>query len=536
MTIPSLILFVATAIPVLFTLRYQRSRKLRSADARLQPQYQSSFPLSAADPLVISAEVARLLELVRCLHEGLNSFSPIMSLPVELLLDIFRYVADSEAGSHSLVACSHVCRQWRVITTTSPRLWARAINFANDNGEWVAMMIQRSMPHLLDVSWDYALNYSENIFGSIVYRRDVLTAENNVSQAFATPHRVRSVYLHLPLEHMTIMVARIPRFTPNLKTLILVGYNSPEVFARPTIPALELRAPALRHLHIENFGVHWLLFHPEGFRNLRNFTLCHLPADSRLSLNNLMAFLLDMPLLQVLVIRQALQQSVPPSNASRISFSCLRTVILEATAVHTAFLLESLTTPCLQVLEVHSEDLSAQDSTADLNHLLSVAAACGRLTTYRTVEIHYAAMSIQVFGFPEAIACVGAPSVPHVIHLSLEWPSVVPWDATHIAGSFPSLPHVQCLHFIFGTDCDDKIPIRAWTKILSMYPAVQHLSVYGMTSTGLLDALLQHPTHSPGPGPHGFDCRTLLPCLRSVVLTVDASFVGSLNLLYGSVV
>ncbi|KAI6137758.1 hypothetical protein BKA82DRAFT_29410 [Pisolithus tinctorius] len=192
-----------------------------------------------------------------------------MSLPVELLLDIFQYVADSEAGSHSLVACSHVCRQWQVITTTSPRLWARAINFANDNGEW--------------------LNYSENIFGSIVYRRDVLTAENNVSQAFATPHRVRSVYLHLPLEHMTIMVACIPRFTPNLKTLILVGYNSPEVFARPTIPALELRAPALRHLHIENFGVHWLLFHPEGFRNLRNFTLCHLPADSRLSLNNLMA-------------------------------------------------------------------------------------------------------------------------------------------------------------------------------------------------------------------------------------------------------
>ncbi|KAI6145058.1 hypothetical protein BKA82DRAFT_4016555 [Pisolithus tinctorius] len=514
MTIPSLILFVVTTIPVLFTLRYQQSRKLRSADARLQPQYQAPFPLRAADPLVISAEVARLLELVRRLHEGLNSFLPIMRLPVELLLDIFQYVADSEVGSHSLVACSHVCRQWRAITTTSPRLWARAINFANDNGEWVAMMIQRSMPHLLDVSWDYALNYSENIFGSIVYQRDVLTAENNVSRAFATPHRVRSVYLHLPLEHMTIMVACIPRFTPNLGTLILVGYNSSEVLARSTIPVLELRAPALRHLHIENFGIHWPLFHPE---------------DSRLSLNDLMAFLRDMPLLQVLVIRQALKQSVLPSSASRILFSCLRTVILEATAVHMAFLLESLTTPCLQLLEVHSEDLSAQDSTADLNHLLSAVGACARLTTYRTVEIHYAAMSFQFFGFPEAIGYVDAPSVPHVTHLSIEWSNAVPWDATRIAGSFPSLPHVQCLHFIFGTDYHDRIPIRTWTKILSMYPAVQHLSIYGMSSTGLLDALLQHPTHSPGPGPLDFDCRTLLPCLRSVVLTVDTSFVGSLN-------
>ncbi|KAI6148790.1 hypothetical protein BKA82DRAFT_4014741 [Pisolithus tinctorius] len=405
---------------LLFTLRYQQSRKLRSADARLQPQYQAPFPLRAADPLVISAEVARLLELVRRLHEGLNSFLPIMRLPVELLLDIFQYVADSEVGSHSLVACSHVCRQWRAITTTSPRLWARAINFANDNGEWVAMMIQRSMPHLLDVSWDYALNYSENIFGSIVYQWDVLTAENNVSRAFATPHRV-------------------------------------------------------------------------------------------------------------LVIRQALKQSVLPSSASRILFSCLRTVILEATAVHMAFLLESLTTPCLQLLEVHSEDLSAQDSTADLNHLLSAVGACARLTTYRTVEIHYAAMSFQFFGFPEAIGYVDAPSVPHVTHLSIEWSNAVPWDATRIAGSFPSLPHVQCLHFIFGTDYHDRIPIRTWTKILSMYPAVQHLSIYGMSSTGLLDALLQHPTHSPGPGPLDFDCRTLLPCLRSVVLTVDTSFVGSLN-------
>ncbi|KAI5983535.1 hypothetical protein EDD15DRAFT_2376316 [Pisolithus albus] len=310
-----------------------------------------------------------------------------MRLPVELLLEIFRHVADYEAGSHSLVACSHVCHQWRAITTTSPLLWARAVNLTDDSEEWVAMMILRSAPHLLDICWNYTFNCAEIIHGSTVYRRDVLTAANNISLAFATLHRVRSINLHLPLERMTEIVARIPRFMPNLATLVLAGYSSSEWLATSIIPLLELRAPALRHLRIENFGLSWSLFHPEGFHNLRSFTLCHLPADCRLSLHDLMACLVGMPLLQVLVVRQALQQSVRPSSASRISFSYLHTIILEATAMHAVFVLESLSTPRLRLLEVHSGYMSAEASATDLNQFSSVVGACAWLTTYCTVEI-----------------------------------------------------------------------------------------------------------------------------------------------------
>ncbi|KAI5995845.1 hypothetical protein EDD15DRAFT_2365276 [Pisolithus albus] len=233
-----------------------------------------------------------------------------------------------------------------------------------------------------------------------------------------------------------------------------------------------------------------------------------------------------MPLLQVLVIRQALQQSVRPSSASRISFSYLHTVILEATAMHTVFVLESLATPRLRLLEVHSG--YTQASAADLNQFSLVVGACARLTTYRTVEIHYDATSIHAFGFPEVVGCDDAPSEPHVVHLSLESASIASRDTTRMTSSFLeflrrlSLPHVQSLYFIFGGDGVDRIPVRIWTEILLMYRGVQHLNVYGTLPTGLLDAFLQHPTHSPGA--HDCHCRAVLPSLRSVVLTVDCEF------------
>ncbi|KAI5981576.1 hypothetical protein EDD15DRAFT_2203865 [Pisolithus albus] len=474
MTLLSLALLVAAVILGLFTLRYHRLQKLQfTADARLQLQYQEPLALRDTNHSAISAEITRLVELVRCLREHLNSVSSITKLPVEILLDIFRYVADSEAGSHSLVACSHVCRRWRATTTTSPLLWARAINLADDSEQWVAMMIERSVPHLLDVSWDYTLNCSEIILGSIVYRRDASIAANNISRVFSIPHRVCSVNLRLPLEHMTELVTLIPTFMPNLRSLVLAGYSFSGGLAMSTIPVLELRAPALHHLRIDNFGISWSLFHPESFRNLRNFTLSYLPVDSRLSLYNLMAFLVDMPLLEVLVIHQALQQSVPPSNASRISFSYLHTIILEATVGHMALLLGSLATPHLRLLEVHTGDMSIQTSAVDFNHLSLVVGVCARSTTYRTVEIHCDATSIRVFGFPEAIGCDDAPTEPHVVHLSLEWSNAVPRDAAHIAGVLPELLRHLCLS--------------------------RHLNIYGTLSTGLLDALLQRPIHFPEP-------------------------------------
>ncbi|KAI6115429.1 hypothetical protein EV401DRAFT_1889583 [Pisolithus croceorrhizus] len=352
----------------------------------LQYRYQAPLALCTIDPLVISAEIAHLLELVRCLREHLNSISSITKLPAEILLDIFRYIADSEAGGHSLVACSHVCRWWRVITITSPLLWARAIDLAD------------------------------------------ATAANNISRVFSVPHRVRSVNLRLPLEHMAEIVSRIPTFMPNLETLVLTGYGSSEGLARSIIPMFKLRAPALHHLRIENFGISWSLFRPESFCNLQHFTLCYLPMDSRLSLYNLMAFLV-----------------APQEYRSLISTPLFWKLLW--CIWHSCF--DPLPPPPLRLLEVHSGDTSIQTSTADLSRLLLVVGECAQSTTYRTVEIHYHMTSIQVFGFPEVIGWDDAPTEPHAVHLSLEWSSITPWDTTQIAGSLPKLLrhlyHPHCL-------------------------------------------------------------------------------------------
>ncbi|KAF7357515.1 Glycosyl hydrolase family 12 domain-containing protein [Mycena sanguinolenta] len=86
--------------------------------------------------------------------------SPIRTLPVELLAEIFELAIENETHVEDIYRISQICSDWRVIAHATPRLWTRPIrvklgteqisgrNYADGLGAWWA----RSAPMPLSIS------------------------------------------------------------------------------------------------------------------------------------------------------------------------------------------------------------------------------------------------------------------------------------------------------------------------------------------------------------------------------------------------
>jgi len=515
--------FVSAALRA--TRIWQRQRLNAAIEEDLQSQSQG-LACTHSDPALVREHVRRLLELVQNLNEHLNAFSFVSRLPAELLVEIFQYIAELDDDGLSLVACSHVCRRWRVIAIASPRLWTRTIDFANDNEDLVTTLIQRSSPYPLDVSWDYNLTLSSWGPEYFLLHGDVLRAMNNVCCAITSLHRVREICLYAPLQHIVGILARsFPQFAPNLQTLILVSFNLAEVeevdeAAGLSLPMLELGVPILHTLCIERLGVQLGKIDTRSLQNLQHLSLSHMPIGSKLSLPRAVEILFGIHLLKVLVLRQALQSPIPSNHALQISLPNLIMLIIEAPMIHTVLLLESISTPHLQMLEVYLEGVLPVGSTTDQMQFFSAVGAKARLTAYHTLFVALEEKFANVVGFLGTIAHDSAPLHSNTFHLSLEWDNPVPWDSAHGTALLElcrhfSLPCVQCLHFFIGSDYHGDIPTSTWSFILAMYPAVECLSILGTLPFNILDVLLDstqsHPTHH----------SALLPHLHSISLMLD---------------
>ena len=504
---------------------WQRQRRNAATEEDLQSRYQG-LTHTHSDPTLVREYVRRLLELVQNLNEHLNAFSFVSRLPVELLVEIFQYIADIDDDSLSLVACSHVCRRWRVNAITSPRLWTRTIDYANDNEDLVTTLIRRSSPYQFDVSWDYNLTLSSLGPEHFLLHGDVLRATNNVCCAITSLHRVREICLYAPLQHIVGILARFPsQIAPSLQTLILVSFNLAEVeeigeTAGFSLPMLELGVPILHTLCIERLGVQLGKIDTRSFQNLQHLSLSHMPFGSKLSLPKAVEILSGIHLLKVLVLRRALQSPVPSNHLPQISLPNLITLIIEAPMIHTVLLLESISTPHLQTLEVYLEGVLPEGSTTDQTRYFSAVGAKARLTAYHTLFVALEEKFANVVGFLGTVAHNSAPLHSNTFHLSLEWDNPVTWDSAHGAALLElcrhfSLPRVQCLHFFIGSDYRGDIPTTTWSFILAMHPAVEYLSILGTLPFNVLDMLL-HSTQS-----HATRHSVLLPHLRSISLMLD---------------
>ncbi|KAI0077395.1 hypothetical protein K474DRAFT_1098510 [Panus rudis PR-1116 ss-1] len=97
------------------------------------------------------ANLPHLRVIARALHsaasrERARSRSPLLALPTELLLIIFRFLADDETSS-TLVRATHLCHRLRVTALSSPLLWTRAIT---NHLDCVVGFAERSQQQPLD--------------------------------------------------------------------------------------------------------------------------------------------------------------------------------------------------------------------------------------------------------------------------------------------------------------------------------------------------------------------------------------------------
>lgn len=83
-----------------------------------------------------------------------DRLTPINALPVEILLCIFQFAADTEkpkaASLGWIRTVTHVCQLWRDVALASATLWARI--YTDIGPEWTEEMFRRSFSALLDIN------------------------------------------------------------------------------------------------------------------------------------------------------------------------------------------------------------------------------------------------------------------------------------------------------------------------------------------------------------------------------------------------
>ena len=142
-----------------------------------------------------------------------------------------------------------------------------------------------------------------------------------------------------------------------------------------------------------------------------------MPTGSKLSLSKAVEILSGIHLLKVLVLHRALQSPIPSNHLLQISLPNLITLIIEAPMIHTVLLLESISTPHLQTLEVYLEGVLPVGSTMDQMQFFSAVGAKARLTAYHTLFVALEEKFANVVGFLGTIAHDSAPLHSNTFHL-----------------------------------------------------------------------------------------------------------------------
>lgn len=146
-------------------------------------------------------------------------------------------------------------------------------------------------------------------------------------------------------------------------------------------------------------------------------------------------------------------------------------LIIEASMIHTILLLESISTPHLQMLEVHLEGMLPVGSTTDQMQFFSTVGVKARLTTYHTLFVSLEEKFANVVGFLGMIAHDSAPLHSNTFHLSLKWDNPVYSTQSHAAHHSALLPHLHSISLML--DHESQTILNEYLAQLSAsYPMV----------------------------------------------------------------
>ncbi|KAJ6466223.1 hypothetical protein C8R45DRAFT_1079512 [Mycena sanguinolenta] len=148
------------AISVRAILAEQTERTRQSSKVDIERFIQRSEEKIAS----LESQISTLVELrdrERAYVDALRHImSPIRTLPIELLVEIFQLAIDDDTHIEDAHRISQICSGWRVIAHSTPRLWTRTIHVDLDNRDgreelYVASLkawLARSAPLPLPVS------------------------------------------------------------------------------------------------------------------------------------------------------------------------------------------------------------------------------------------------------------------------------------------------------------------------------------------------------------------------------------------------
>lgn len=258
-----------------------------------------------------------------------NTLAPVARLPPEVLMEIFQQCKGHWAkDATSWMFTSHVCRQWRTIALNCPTLW----NHIRLTAKWecIEEFMKRSKHVPLIV-------------------QQAVTPTQETEQFFANRmERIES--LKLTVWHRWDDAQDSVGDAPLLRRLWLNSQDEPASFREDAHNAFSKKilygnaAPRLEELKLTSIAVDWRILRHSNLRDLRILRHEHAPSNT---LSDILSALAAMPLLEVLVLHNALGQHVqPPDPANRpVALRNLRSVAIAAETFVCAHFLDRLDFP-----------------------------------------------------------------------------------------------------------------------------------------------------------------------------------------------
>ncbi|KAK7018499.1 F-box domain-containing protein [Favolaschia claudopus] len=215
----------------------------------LQRLAQDRARLAELDPQIL--ELERALAVLRsqrsALKERLAAYKyPVLTLPNEVIAEIFVHFIPEYpacpplAGSQSPILLTHICRLWREIAHSTPKLW-RAVSLSSRN--------------------PFSLNPNNIWLGRAgcfplairMHEADVDTVHESALSAAILPYRLRCEYLELRLEQYVPYLPRIEGDFPHLKHLDL------ELDEELDVKFEFSHVPMLRSARLDVFAARWIV-------------------------------------------------------------------------------------------------------------------------------------------------------------------------------------------------------------------------------------------------------------------------------------
>ncbi|VDB87320.1 unnamed protein product [Peniophora sp. CBMAI 1063] len=174
----------------------------------------------------------------------LRNSSPIASLPVELLQQIFLLLSPASSAEYRVpVALSHVCRRWCDVALHLPELW---INIPLRSHHWAAAFVARSRPLPVRVSHSYASGASAANFAIAL---NLATASRVEHAAFSARPGEETVFARAIAALAKAPLGRAKTIRLSLENWNAGGaplYTLPNMHA-PTLEVLDLSGVRVAH-------------------------------------------------------------------------------------------------------------------------------------------------------------------------------------------------------------------------------------------------------------------------------------------------